>query len=200
MAIKGLSATAIKKYVPKDDPCRGPKGEPVEGSTVFKLKSLNGFEKAIIKDTTLTVETVPDGKGGITIRVQEDQPLYRQSYETLRYGLLGWDNFLSPSGEEIKFETESVTIGGRKSNVPTWASLELIPNALAVEIMLEILSFNELTKDDESKSGAVSLPGKSTQSDDAPLAMPLAGPNGGVGQSPSLTIEGTAQESGLTPP
>jgi hypothetical protein len=188
MSIKGLKPTSTKKYVLKDDPCRNPDGSPSEGATVFYIKTLDGYERAYIRDQAVTIETVMGDDGQPTIKVEDKPGLFKPAYQTLRIALQGWDNFQDDDGNQISFDTDTITLapGMAPIRAPTWDCLRRIPSANAFELMAEIMGFNELTKAEASKSGAVSSLGKSTPNVSAVPATPPAESNGAA--TPDLPL------------
>ena len=129
MAIRGLSPAAVRDYVLKSDPCRG-----ALGATIFKLKTLNGYELALLRDRQMALNAADK-----TVKVN----LYGPAYEACRVGLDGWSKFLDAEGKEIP------------------GTLERLTPDQALDLMGEIFSGGILSETEAKNSEGQSLPGNS---------------------------------------
>lgn len=171
----------------KDDPCRGPSGEPLDGATIFYIRTLTGYDEGFVQDQNLMVLSTTNDKGEIVQNVERRVGIFQPAYAVLRVGLIRWENLIDENDQEIKFESEIITVGSRSFTVPTWACLERLPPTVAFEVMRAIKDYDSLTKDDVSKSGAVSSPVKSSQSGSVAPAMPSAENSGAATPNSSPT-------------
>jgi hypothetical protein len=174
MAVFGLSPSAEKKYVLKADPCRGPNGEPVEGSTVFHIKTLTGRDMALVRDAQFELEQSEEG-ARVKMRIPQGIVM------SMRLGLVGWTNFLDPETDEpIPFETVEENLGGENRKVPTQRVLDMIDPNHAAELANEINVGAKVSKAETGKSAGASSPGKSTPSGTAEAAQTPSASSGGA--------------------
>ncbi len=156
MAIKGLTLSSVKRYVLTRDPCRGPNGEEVDGSTVFILKTLDGQQIAAVRDSQYAVDqevvdAAAAGKENTGKAVQFKVSPYGQSYEAIRIGLQGWENFQDQDGNTITFETEMVNVAGRSVSVVKRELLGRIDAQDAFELMTVLMQMNTVSAAEEKK-------------------------------------------------
>ncbi len=81
--------------------------------------------------------------GDVGLKVSPSQ----QAYETVRHGLKGWENFPNADGEEIPFETEDTTFGGRKVRVVTRKAMESLRLSWIRELSTAIAKGNTVPKE-----------------------------------------------------
>lgn len=199
MAIKGLAKTSTYPYVLIDDPCRGPKGEPVEGSTIFQIGSLDGYQKARVKDlqSESKLQQLDAEKAGTAdsadFQINIKMMMYSAAYEACRLGLHGWSNFSADiDGVETKVEFKTVEeiIGRRKYQVVDGAALSFLDPDSALELMNEIMEHSSVSKEQEGNSVAVSSAKNSSPSASVGVATPQGSASGAATPAPTIIPAG----------
>jgi hypothetical protein len=189
MAVYGLSSTQKLNYVLRDDPCRGPKGEPLEGATVFMLATLDGYVQAFLKDILQRTEikTVEEGDEGLSLSAKTYSDVFEAAYETCRFGIKGWLNFLDENGKEIPFSTEKYLLGKKNYLVAKRSCIARLTTEQAVELMHAIFEGMNVSKAEEKNSEGQSSPQKSSPSETAVVTTPNEGSGAAMEtpQSPS---------------
>lgn len=155
MAIKALLPTSEVRYVLKRDPARGPNGEPVDGSTVFVLRTLDGYSAAHVRDSQYVIdpEAVERSKAGekdvsvVTIKIAPRA----QAYEACRIGIACWENFQDADGKSVPFETENATIAGKIRAVVAASSLARLEPEDALELSGVLMQSNNVSATEEKK-------------------------------------------------
>lgn len=136
MALKGLTKASVRTFESANDPDKG-----TDKATKFKLRYLDSFVMAYLKDTLTSFEADP-------LDPTKVKSLFNPTavaLETVRYGLSGWENFVDEDGSSIEFKTVLRSIGGRKYPVLTDELLGAIPLALIEELSVEIRKSNSVT-------------------------------------------------------
>jgi len=106
--------------------------------TIFRLKTLDGYELAKIRDKQMEL-----AQGGDTVKVS----LYGPAYEACRVGIDSWENFLDENDNQIQFDVKS--------------SLARLTPDQALELMGEIMSGGTLSEAEAKNSVGQSLLGNS---------------------------------------
>jgi hypothetical protein len=170
MALIAMTTADQIEYVSDLDPAKSKKktpyppvkgehsdAKPVEieeivigpNATIFKIRGLDVFLKAFIYDSTssLTRSATTDDVG---IHTKMNQT----NIEAVRHGLVGFDNFRTPKGGSIPFETERTSVNGRNYDVVSDKILNLLGIRLIQELANEIKNISEVKAEEEKKSVA----------------------------------------------
>lgn len=132
MAIRGITLSSVETFTPDSDPDKG-----TDRATSFTLKPLDGFLNAYIWDAGLTVAV--DGNR---------LALQRMSLEAVRFGVVGWDNFLDANGSPIAFKTESRIVCGRAYQGVTDELLAQLPFVVMKELADRIREMATVSEDE----------------------------------------------------
>jgi hypothetical protein len=185
MAVYGLTSNQTLNYVLRDDPCRGKKGEPLEGATVFMLATVDGYVQAYLKDILRRVEikTVDNDNEDVSLEAKTYADVYEAAYETCRFGIKGWSNFCDMSGKEIPFDTEKYLLGKKNYTVAKRSCIARLTTDQAIELMHMIFEGMNVSKDEEKNSEGQSSPQNSSPSETADATKPSE-PSGGATETP----------------
>lgn len=123
-------------YVLQDD-----RKLPPEQQTVFHLRGLTKREKHHYHNLRTREMPFLGSEGDVR-------------HASVRAGLVGWSNYKLPNGAEAKFETtkEDVEVLGRKCRPISDECMTHLPDAVEVELSLEILRGSELNAEDRKNS------------------------------------------------
>jgi len=131
VAFKGINIYETKDYISPNDPDK-------DSPTVFKLGAIDTIMDAQIKDVTATYDRMANEyqiKSG------------RRIILTVKMGLKGMENFLDPrTNQPVKFDTVSMSFGGKNYQVVTDEILKMFTPELMFELSNEItrnLEFSE---------------------------------------------------------
>jgi hypothetical protein len=114
-----------------------------EEKTVFTLGVLDSLTRAYIDDKHLEITK------DLSVN---DTAIHDKYVDFVRFGLRGWTFFKDKDGQEIKCETQEVTIPRLgKRTVISDASLQQLDLKWIVELGLEIILINRISKE-ESKN------------------------------------------------
>jgi hypothetical protein len=119
------------------------KGTPEE--TVFEIGTLDSRIMGRITDkaTTMSIDpTRPDDEVDTQINSSA------VAFETVMYGLRGWQNFVDADGKEIPFKTAKRNHGGQSYRVVDEEVLKQVPRVVIMELAEEIRRDNELSETD----------------------------------------------------
>lgn len=137
MALTSLSLEKTRPYQSKLDPEYG-----TDEATTFSLGTLDSRISGKIKDLATTINVDPtqlDDEVETSINQNE------VFFQTVSYGLKGIKNFLDEKGDEVKFRTLTRRHSGQIYQVVDPDVLKLIPQAVIVELALEIQKDNEVS-------------------------------------------------------
>jgi len=138
MAIVGLSLAATRPFQSRLDSARG-----TPEATTFRLGTLDSRILGKIKDmaTTINVDpTQPDDEVSTSINGNE------VNFQTVAYGLKGWENFKDAKGNDIAFQTLTRRHSGQVYEVVDPEVLKLVPQAVLAELAYEITRDNEVSE------------------------------------------------------
>lgn len=160
MALTAINTAATVKYVPKQDPNRGPNGEPVEGSTVFELGSIDGYVDAHISSKATSYTTKSEFADNLDKLSPEDMEnavdisidIYTMAIETCRFAIKGWDNFLNDKGEVVGFKTKATMVKGKRYDAVDPDLMALLSKDVIMDLYAKIQTLNSMSKEEEKNS------------------------------------------------
>lgn len=128
--------------------CAADRNLPADQQTVFSLRALSKDERHALLNMLTSRE------------LTKDETVLRRGLEgttrsqVVRAGLIGWTNFLDASGKPVAFTftTEPQTVLGQARVVPTTACLEVLTDALELELYDELVKGSNLNHDDRKNS------------------------------------------------
>jgi len=147
MAIMGLNTEATVRYVSDLDPCKKKDGTWKPGATVWVIGTLDSYTEGRIKDQ-LTNYDISEDKDEPTVRIN----IHDAAIEACRFGIKGWEKFQDDKGNEIKFETTTTFIKGRKYQVVKDSTLAQIPSEILMELYRVIKDKNSVSEDETKNS------------------------------------------------
>lgn len=116
--LRGVRVSEKFPYICEGDDAPGDTHEERvrNGATVFWLGTLPVDLRTKIEDGLVGfVDAASGASQTASLRVNTA----RQNLEALRFGLKGFENFQDPDGNQIKFETEKVSLDGRTYDAVT---------------------------------------------------------------------------------
>lgn len=118
---------------------------PGDQRTTFMLRSLTVEERAALMDAASAFDQQDH-----TIRI----PAGTQALQTVRAGLVGWQNLKSDVGADVAFATdpERAVLGSHKVTPPTDTCLERLPFDVVLELANAIREGSQLSDDDAKNS------------------------------------------------
>lgn len=137
MSIIGLSLEATRPYQSRLDPAKG-----TDEATVFRLGTLDSRIMGKIRDlaTTINVDpSQPDDEVETSINQNE------VFFQTVSYGLKGWEKFKDKNGNDIEFATITRRHSGQVYQIVDPDKLKLLPQSIIVELAQEIQKDNEVS-------------------------------------------------------
>lgn len=138
MAIKSLNITTVTPYKSKYDPDRAN-----ENATVFLLGTLDSRTSGRIKDLATRFVVDPHAADE---EVETSIQAAEVNFQTVQYGLRGWEHFRDGEGNDIPFKTVSRRHGGASYPIVDPELMKLIPAAVIEELAIEISKANELSE------------------------------------------------------
>lgn len=148
MPIVGLNLEATRVYESKYDPDRGS-----PEATKFHIGTLDSRVSGKLKDMATTVKVDPkrlDDEVDTTINMED------VAFQTVQFGVVGWENLMDDAGNPIEFKTEGRRLSGKSYKIVHSEVLYLIPGAVIRELADEVGKANNLTEVQEKNSGAQS--------------------------------------------
>jgi hypothetical protein len=143
MPIFGLDLDATKEFVSRFER----EGEP--NPTRWKLRTLDSRIMGRIRDMASTVQIDPlKGDVAQTVNIRE------VDFQTVAYGLAGWENFNEAKGTKLDYKTIRVTHGGQAYEVVDPEVQRRIPVFIIEELAEAIRQGNLLTEDETKNSDA----------------------------------------------
>lgn len=138
MPIIGISLEATRKIESKYDSA---KGKPE--ATRFEIGTLDSRVYGRLKDmaTSLTVDP-SNVHEEVTTNINSNDV----AFQTVLFGLRGWENFSGGDGKAIKFKTTKRTLGSTSYTIADPEIVKLIPEVVIGELAEAIRSANELTE------------------------------------------------------
>lgn len=133
-----------KKMVQKETGLKNDKGEELfdlieeidwDAATVFDLRPLDQRTFNRIMDNAMIVSQT----SGVQMKTNNS------NYEVVRYGLVGWENFINKRGQAAKFLTEKVPVGSASYVVPTDQTLSELGFDLIKELALRIKAISQVS-------------------------------------------------------
>lgn len=144
MPITGLSLDTERVVESALDPDKG-----TDKATKFTICALDSRVYGRLKDKATTM--MIDPSRGEQDAVQTNINSNEVAFETVMYGLRGWENFVGKDGKDIKFKSTKRTHGGQSYKVADPDLVKMIPQAVLLELAEKIQAENELSET-ESKN------------------------------------------------
>jgi len=142
MPIVGIALASERKYESDLDPSKG-----TPEATQFILGTLDSRIYGRLKDSATSIHVDPT-KGeaeSVTTTINSNEV----AFNTVVYGLRGWENFVGEDGKEIKFKSSKRTHGSHSYKVADPEMVKLIPQAVLSELSEQIKKDNDLSEDEE---------------------------------------------------
>lgn len=175
MAIHGISAKVSEVYICKDDPSRTVE----DGATGFYPGVIPNLIVTRIKDE---IQTASMSYGDMQTQTFS-QRNSRKNRECFRFGMgagRAWDNFFTPEGSPIPFETTMHMEGGQTYTVIAEHVMNMIHSNTIDEVGNEIWNRNNLTESQRKNFEALSSRFGGSNTSDATTALNQSGSNGGA--------------------
>jgi hypothetical protein len=147
MALVALSNRDNVRYISLRDPSRSTDDKGAETidettATVFVLRSLPVAAMATVYDSSMNMRAATeDGK---TKNVDLNMTINQSNLETVRLGLVGWQNFVDDNGADVEFKREG------NAGAVNWRvapeSLNHLDVDLVQELANEIKAMSRVTK------------------------------------------------------
>ena len=142
MPITGLSLDTETVVESTLDPDKG-----TDKATKFTICALDSRVYGRLKDKATTLALDPNRADSDTVMTSINSN--EVAFETVMYGLRGWENFVGSDGKEIKFKFSKRTHGGQSYKIADPDLVKLIPQAVLIEIAGHIQAANELSEAEE---------------------------------------------------
>jgi hypothetical protein len=139
MPIVGISLSATREYESTHDSERG---KPT--ATKFTIGTLDSHIYGRLKDKATSLSVDPNNISEVMTNINSNEV----SFETVCFGLRGWDNFNDGEGKPIKFKTIKRTVGAKSYTIADPELVSLIPEVVVSELADEIRKSNELTAEE----------------------------------------------------
>lgn len=143
MAFTAIRRDEIREYVSPHDP------DP-EKPTVWLLGALDHRARTYIDDMTTEFEvssSSPKDKAKVSLRINE------RNFQLVRFGLKGWRGFLGEDGQEIPFDTDTVSIDGRSYKLVAQRLMEFLPYQVIAELAGQVDGQNRLSEAEKRNLG-----------------------------------------------
>jgi hypothetical protein len=138
MPIIGISLEATREYESKFDPAKG-----TPEATKFKLGTIDSRISGRLKDqATSIVIDAEKGAEEVTTNINSNEV----AFNTVVYGLKGWENFKDGDGNDIKFKQVKRTHGSASYRVVDPELVKILPQSVIQELSLEIDKANDLAE------------------------------------------------------
>lgn len=138
MPIIGISLDATRTYESVYDSAKG-----TPEATKFQIGTLDSRVLGRLKDmaTSIVVDS-NDSSGEIQTNINANDV----NFQTVCFGLRGWENFTDENGKDIKFKTTKRTMGPNSYTIADPELVCKIPEVVIAELASEIRKSNELTE------------------------------------------------------
>ncbi len=144
MSLVGITLDATEEYESTYDPQKGQ-----EGATKFVLGTLPARVQAMLRDKATKFRPDPNENNNVVAEFLPNEA----AFETVRYGLRGWKNFLDAKGDEIEFKTVSRSVAGRQFQVVSEMILDLLPLEVIQELADKIRNLNKASEEERKNFG-----------------------------------------------
>ncbi len=139
MPIIGLSLSATRIFESPLDPDKG-----TPEATRFTIATLDSRVAGRLRDLGTTVKidpNSPDDEVETTINMED------VNFQTVQFGVSGWENFVDKERKTIEFKTVGRRLGGKSYEVIDPEVLCRVPTAVIRELADEVRKENELSED-----------------------------------------------------
>ncbi len=132
MALIGLSMDYIEEYISKTDPAKGTENE-LRDATQFVLGTLSARMFALLSDRGVTFSQKNDDSEEVPV-MNTELRAGQVAYETVQYGLRGWENFNDSDGNDISFTTTKKVFGGVERLITSAECMDRLGKDLIFEL------------------------------------------------------------------
>lgn len=144
MPIMGISLEATSVFESEYDSAKG-----TPEATKFKLGTLDSRIYGRLKDQSTSITIDPQkAKEEITTNINGNEV----AFNTVVYGLRGWENFRDGEGNDIKFHTLKRTHGDTSYRIADPALVMMIPQVIIQELAEAIRVANEMPEAEAKNS------------------------------------------------
>jgi hypothetical protein len=137
MSLVGIRRDATITFESKFDPARG-----TEEATQFTLGTLTARVQVYLRDQATKFKPDPENEANV---IAEFLP-NASSYETVRFGLRGWERFRDEDGNDLPFSTVKKQVGGVEYEVVSEDTMDALPIDVIREIAEKLNEVNALTE------------------------------------------------------
>lgn len=126
-----------------------PHPDDKDDPTIWEIRALDSRMMGRLSDDALSFGVDPnDPEGDADVKMANNQ----LSYNTVAVGLIGWQNYKTPEGDDIAFVTTKRNIGGKAYDVVADDALRTVPGHVLTWLAKEIRAMNDLNADGENRS------------------------------------------------